>query len=519
MRAARRPGGNGTGRHFTIGVRARILATVLVLAGLGMLVAGTASTIVARRQLTTAIDASLKTEANEFHAHIALASAKPGAATDVRSLLRTALQEQVPTDDQVLMGMIDGIPTFITLGHRPFPIEKEAALIAQIAALPADDPTRIRQATTVAVGPIRYVTVQLQVVGKSQRGVFVVATSLEPARRKLVRSAQQYAALSAAALALIGVGGWLVAGRLLRPLRLLRRAAERISHTDLTSRIPVTGRDDVTELTTTVNDMLDRLQWAFGTQQQFLDDAGHELRTPLTIVRGHLEVLDVGDPLEVTATRDIVLDELDRMARLVNDLVLLAQAKRPDFVRFEPVDLDRLIREALDKAQALADRRWILDSGLPLVVAADAQRLTQAMLQLADNAVKHTGPQDVIAFGGAQRAAGILLWVRDTGLGVAEADAERIFERFKRSGASRGDEGSGLGLSIVAGIAAAHGGQVRLDHARPGAWFTMVLPLTVLSRGALDAQPTADEPWDGPAGLATGAATAAPRGVVVRPRR
>jgi hypothetical protein len=139
----------------------------------------------------------------------------------------------------------------------------------------------------------------------------------------------------------------------------------------------VTGADDVTELTMTVNTMLDRLQWAFDTQQQFLDDAGHELRTPLTIVRGHLEVLDVGDPLEVSATRDIVLDELDRMARLVDDLVLLAQARRPDFVRFEPVDLDRLIREALDKAQALADRRWVLDAALPVVVAADAQRLTR----------------------------------------------------------------------------------------------------------------------------------------------
>jgi signal transduction histidine kinase len=103
------------------------------------------------------------------------------------------------------------------------------------------------------------------------------------------------------------------------------------------------------------------------------------------------------------------------------------------------------------------------------------------MLQLADNAVKHTTPHDVIAFGSAQNAGDLLLWVRDTGLGVPEADAARIFERFQRSQVSRGADGSGLGLSIVAGIAAAHGGRVTLDHARPGAKFTLVLPLEAIS--------------------------------------
>jgi two-component system OmpR family sensor kinase len=470
-----------TRRRLTIGVRARILATVLVLAGLGMLVAGAASSVVSSRQLTAAADKDLATEVSEFRTHVAKASADPANSADVRSLLRSALEQQVPMSDQVVLGMVDGAPSFITPGDRPFPLEKETALIARIAALPGDDPIRIRQNITLAAGAIRYVAVQVRVTGKPERGVFVVAISRRPAQHTVIRNAQQYAALSAVALILIAVGGWLVAGRLLRPLRLLRLAARQISHTDLTARIPVSGHDDVTELTRTVNDMLDRLQWAFDTQQQFLDDAGHELRTPLTIIRGHLEVLNARDPLEVTATRDIVVDELDRMARLVDDLVLLARARRPDFVRFEPVDLDRLLRDALDKAQALADRRWVLDGSLRVIVVADAQRLTQAMLQLADNAVKHTTPHDVIAFGSAQDAGDLLLWVRDTGLGVPEADAARIFERFQRSQVSRGADGSGLGLSIVAGIAAAHGGRVTLDHARPGAKFTLVLPLEAIS--------------------------------------
>lgn len=465
----------------TVGVRARILATVLLLAGLGMLVTGVASTVVARRQLVEAVDADLRTEVDEFRAHV---GQRLGAGpADVRSLLRSALTDQVPMEDQVLLGMVDGVPAYVTRADRPFPLEHEAALIATIAALPPDDPTRIRQATTASAGPVRYAAVQLRVTGQQQRGVFVVATSLRPAYRQLAQASRRYAALSAGALALIGVGGWLVAERLLRPLRLLRGAADRISHTDLTARIPVTGRDDVTELTMTVNRMLDRLESAFDTQQQFLDDAGHELRTPLTIVRGHLDVLDVSDPAEVAATREIVTDELDRMARLVDDLVLLAQSRRPDFVRFAAVDLDRLLREALDKAQALADRRWVLDATPSIVVAADAQRLTQALLQLADNAVKHTGPPDVIAFGGAEASGEVHLWVRDSGPGVPEDDVERIFQRFQRARVSRGTEGSGLGLSIVAGIAAAHGGRATLARAGPGARFSLVLPLRVLSRG------------------------------------
>src|SRR3954454_16886600 len=363
-----------------------------------MLITGVAASVVNRRQLVAAVDADLRTEADEFRAHVQQVSASPGAAADVRALLRSALEVQVPKDDQVLLAMIDGVPSYVTSGARPFRLETESTLIARIAALPPDDPSRIRQADITA-GPIRYVTVQLQVSGDARRGVFVVATSLRPAYRALTRNAQQYALFSAGALALIGAGGWLVAGRLLRPLRLLQAAADRISHADLTSRIPVTGHDDITQLTTTVNTMLDRLEWAFDTQQRFLDDAGHELRTPLAIVRGHLELLDVQDPREVAATRELVVDELDRMTRLVNDLILLAQSRRPDFVRLEAVDLDRLLREVLDKAQALAERRWMLDAVVPVVVAADAQRLTQALLQLADNAVKHTRPADLIAFG------------------------------------------------------------------------------------------------------------------------
>ena len=137
--------------------------------------------------------------------------------------------------------------------------------------------------------------------------------------------------------------------------------------------------------------MLDRLESAFVGQRQFLDDAGHELQTPLTVLRGHLELLDVGDPEEIAETRELLLDEVDRMARLVGELILLAKSDRPDFVTPRPVDLTALTVDTLAKARGLGDRTWTLDETASVTVPVDEQRLTQALLQLCDNAVKHTG--------------------------------------------------------------------------------------------------------------------------------
>jgi signal transduction histidine kinase len=271
--------------------------------------------------------------------------------------------------------------------------------------------------------------------------------------------------------------GWLVAGRLLRPIRLLRHTAQRISETDITDRIPVHGHDDVSELGRTFNAMLDRLQTAFQTQRDFLDDAGHELRTPLTIVRGHLELLDPHNPEETVETRQLVLDELDRMRRMVDEIVLLAKAQRPDFVTLGPVDVAELIGTVLEKASALADRDWRADRRGPGVLIGDEQRLTQALLQLAENAAKFGQPGDLVAIGGSVSGPVARLWVRDSGPGISPADRERIFDRFGRAADGSRGEGSGLGLAIVRAIAGAHGGRVLLDsRVGVGSTFTLELP-------------------------------------------
>jgi signal transduction histidine kinase len=456
-------------------VRVRVLASVLLLTALAMAVAGTVSVLVQRAALVSRVDTSLARDVDEFRA---LAETDPGRPATVESLLNAAVQRQVPSADQTYLGVLPGRDSLVPAGRRPVELEDQPSIVDTVRALPAGAPVRIRQAST-EVGPVRYAAVPVSVAGTPGTGYYVVATVLRPQQQVIRQGAVQYALVALGSLGLVGLGGWLVAGRLLRPLRLLREATERISHTDLSLRIPVTGKDDVSELTGTVNAMLDRLQAGFEEQQRFLDDAGHELRTPVTIVAGHLEVLDVHDPAEVAEVRDLALDELDRMGRLIRDLTLLAKSRRPDFVHVAPVDLLQLTDDVLSKAVALGRRRWTLDSRADVLVSADGQRLTQALLQLADNAVRHTTEQDEIAIGSAIEHDRVRLWVRDTGPGVAAADQQRIFERFARAGDAEGrtGEGSGLGLAIVSAIAQAHGGRVVLDSTPGhGATFTLLLP-------------------------------------------
>jgi len=193
-------------------------------------------------------------------------------------------------------------------------------------------------------------------------------------------------------------------------------------------------------------------------------------------VRGHLELLGE-DPAEREETVALVTDELDRMARFVEDLLLLAKAEQGDFLHLGPLDLDVLTEELYAKAKALADRDWRLAGSGTGRLTADRQRITQAVMQLAQNAAEHTRPGDRIAVGSAISNGQARLWVADGGPGIPLQEHEQIFERFHRAGDRRRSDGAGLGLSIVRAIAEAHGGRIELD-AREGAGstFTLIVP-------------------------------------------
>lgn len=394
---------------------------------------------------------------------------------DVRRLLDVFLSRNVPDRDELLLGYVVGTPAPSSATQEDDPrlrlLDEPAYEDALDDLVPAGG---TRSIDTGRFGEVWLTAVPVQ---GSPDGSLMIASFVDREASRLDQTMRTYALVALSALLLITLLAATQSGRLLRPLRTLRDTAREVTATDLTRRIPETGRDDVTELTRTINDMLDRLEAGFTAQRDFLDDAGHELRTPLTVLRGHLEVLRHGDARDVEETRALLLDEVDRMSRLVDDLVLLAKSRRPDFVRLTPVDVGPLTRGLLAKAAALGDRDWRLDEAAELTARLDEQRVTQAVLELARNAVKHTCPGDLVALGSSADGHDLRLWVRDGGPGVPRDDRRRIFERFGRS-VVRGDDGFGLGLSIVTAIAAAHGGTAHVSDNRPrGACFVITIPM------------------------------------------
>lgn len=458
-------------RRATGSVRTRILTAFVVL-----LAASTVISTVALRELLVnrAIERIDERAARELDDLRRLAldgrhvtTGRP-LGNDVAGLFDTYMARNLPVEGEGYYSFVDG------RAHRRLAsTELDDDVTRQV--LSVDRTGRGRSGELTSRGRrLRYAVVPIRNGGRV-RGSFVIVDDLSREERAATRSARSFAGVAALVLVFATGIAFLVAGRVLRPLRTLRETATAISETDLSRRLEIEGDDELAELARTFNAMLDRLEAALDSQRAFLSDAGHELRTPITIISGHLELLG-DDPRERRETIALVTDELDRMSRFVDDLLTLAKSEREDFLHPELLDLDELAEKLHAKAQALGDRRWVLERGAPGQVVADRQRLTQAVMNLAGNAVSHTGVGAEIAIGASVEGGAGRLWVRDGGPGIAPADAERIFERFTR-GDQRRRDGAGLGLAIVKAIAEAHGGRVELDSAPGlGARFSLVIP-------------------------------------------
>ena len=185
------------------------------------------------------------------------------------------------------------------------------------------------------------------------------------------------------------------------------------------------------------------------------------------------------DPEDRRKGLEIVMDELERMSRFVTDLLLLARADRPDFLALESVDVEAFSKEIFAKASSLGDREWAMEGAGRGFVIADRQRLTQAMIQLAQNAIQHTDRGAAISLGSELQNGEVRLWVRDSGAGIPAAEQHHLFDRFHRGARGRtSSEGAGLGLSIVKAIAQAHHGRVEVEsEPGHGATFSLVLPV------------------------------------------
>ena len=466
------PGEPGRRRLFS-SARARILVSYLVL----LLFSTVLSTIVLREVLLSRagerVDDALVQETEEFR-RLVRDGRDPRTGrpfgNDVKAVFDVFLSRNVPAEREAFYTYLGG--DLYSARYAPgLPNVRIAAIDSRGATnRPERDETELEDGRR-----IRYLVVPVETGGQT-RGVFAVAIDLSGELDEVNEAVQIAAGVSIGVLILASLLSWVIAGRVLAPLRVLRDTARSITESDLTRRIAVEGGDELADLARTFNEMLDRLEEAFASQKSFISDAGHELRTPITIIRGHLEVMG-DDPQDRRETLELVDDELDRMGRLVNDLLLLAKASRPDFLQPETVDLSDLTNELFAKASALADRDWRLAAVGSGRIVADRQRLTQALMNLSQNAVRHTSAGDAVELGTELRDGRVKLWVKDTGPGVPEHEQKRIFERFVRLHRGPAGEGAGLGLAITQAVATAHGGRVELDS-RPGegARFTVVIP-------------------------------------------
>jgi signal transduction histidine kinase len=215
-------------------------------------------------------------------------------------------------------------------------------------------------------------------------------------------------------------------------------------------------------------------------ERRFVQDASHELRTPITVALGHTELIQrrATDPTIVEDV-DVIADELARLRRLVDGLLLLAGTDDPQQLHLVPVDVGEIVADAV-RRWAATPRRWVLGAAEEAIVLADRDRLAVAFDALIENAVQHTREQDTIEVGVRRRDGTAVVSFRDTGTGIPTGDLDRIFDRFARAdpGRSRHTGGFGLGLSIVRAIVEAHLGTVRVtSQVDVGTTFEIDLPL------------------------------------------
>jgi two-component system, OmpR family, sensor kinase len=289
------------------------------------------------------------------------------------------------------------------------------------------------------------------------------------------------------------VAGWLITGRALRPLKAVADTADSIARTrDLKRRLPPGSRkDEIGLLSESFNRMLDQVEAAnqqlavaLEAQRRFVADASHELRTPLTTIRGNADLLVHGPALtedvRAAAARDIAT-ETERMSRMVEHLLTLAQADAGQHLILAPISLRPLIESVSRQAQATHPDRSFRTVGLTdATIKGDQDAIVQLLWIMVDNAVKFTKPGGSVELGLRQQDSAALLTVADDGTGVPSGDLDRVFERFYQASEARTNRGAGLGLSIARWIVEEHHGTVTArNNDGPGATFTVTLPLAV----------------------------------------
>jgi len=343
------------------------------------------------------------------------------------------------------------------------------------------------ESTTVQTTPLRVLTVPLQVENRLVGWVQVGAVQTElHYTQHLLQIVFVISALFAIIVA--GIVGWLVTAQALEPLETMAQVATKITGTDdLSQRIPLSPsrNDEIGEVVLTFNQTLVRLERLFTAQRRFLADVSHELRTPLTVIKGNVGLMRMMHELDEESLSSIE-SEVDRLTRLVGDLLMMAQAETGRLpLMFEPVELDELVFEVFEQLKVLSAGKHNvrIDNIRPVMVTGDRDRLKQVFLNIGSNAIKFTEDGGEIDLNLSVSGNWVEVDVIDHGPGIPKEEIRYIFERFYRGDKSRtrsrADSGFGLGLPIAYWIVRNHGGRIDVESTEGvGTTFSVWLPIS-----------------------------------------
>ena len=484
---------------MTLSLRARLLVGVIVLAVAGLSGAAFATHAALEAFLVRRVDAQLT--AGRFDA-FGYVLDQPSAGRPSRGGQRSSF----PGGTYVALVDSTGTPIVARTVSLSPAASSSAAHPAFPAHLAHPGPGSMVLQTWRGTGGITHYRVLVEPVDQAGSTELVLAMPLTDVESTLSDLLLLEVLITLVTLLAMAVVAWLVIRVSLRPLERIAVTARAIADGDLGRRVePATSRTEIGRLGLALNQMLTQIEGAFAERtrseqrlRRFVADASHELRTPLTSIRGYAEMMRRGadrNAADAAVARRRIEQEAVRMTALVEDLLLLARLDQGRPLEHEPVDLRAMGADALADARAVAPGRPIsLDAPSAVIVTGDEMRLRQVVGNLVRNALVHTpvdSPVEVLVLARDGRAA---LTVSDHGPGVPAAEAERLFEPFYRSdpGRSRDRGGSGLGLSIVAAVVAAHSGTVGVAPTPGGgATFTVELPLADTPAAALDEEPKA----------------------------
>jgi two-component system, OmpR family, sensor kinase len=439
----------------SLGLRGRVLGWYVLLLALALGISSILLFKAATIYQEDAAEQKLREEVYDFEAVLT----GRAAGQTVHEAVRAHLDHWPREDREALVVRLAGV--------RPDaagPVEPEPDIVR---ALGQASEQRFLSIETSA-GKARVLTAPIRVEGKVVGAVAAVHLT-EDDRDYLLHALATVLGVAVVALLVASLIAWTSIGHLLRPIKEIAATADAISREgDLLRTIPESGRkDEVGVLAASFNRMLVRLDAAFRRERRFLSEASHELRTPITICRGHLEVLGPNpEPEELRESIDIVIDELARLGRIVEEMTTLARVDDPEFLRTREIALDDFMEEVGVKAGTLLNGRLAVarpPSGS--IVRADPQRLTQALLNLLNNAAVHGDNGGRVELRVVAEGEVWKFEVADEAGGVAPGQEESVFRPFRR-GNTRA-VGRGLGLAIVTGIAEAHRGSAGVDN-RPG---------------------------------------------------